>query len=134
MIPGSPAEAAKELIKRLREDEGDPVMIIVIAEQREGRLNRATWETIAAAHQAGSAVRRLPCRVERGRRRDGSRGRRRRRSDRRQRTGACRLPADGYVAALSALIAEETPDLVFPHTYQTATSRPRSRRGWDARS
>ena len=31
-------------------------MILVIAEQREGRLNRATWETIAAAQQAGGPV------------------------------------------------------------------------------
>ena len=31
-------------------------MILVIAEQREGKLNRATWETIAAAQQlAGTA-------------------------------------------------------------------------------
>ncbi len=28
-------------------------MIVVIAEQREGKLNRATWETIAAAQQLG---------------------------------------------------------------------------------
>jgi electron transfer flavoprotein alpha subunit len=28
-------------------------MILVIAEQREGKLNRATWETIAAAQQLG---------------------------------------------------------------------------------
>ena len=26
-------------------------MILVIAEQRDGRLNRATWETIAGAQQ-----------------------------------------------------------------------------------
>ena len=31
-------------------------MILVIAEQRDGKLNRATWETIAAAQQlAGTA-------------------------------------------------------------------------------
>src|ERR1700704_1521532 len=29
-------------------------MILVIAEQREGKLNRATWETIAAAQQLGA--------------------------------------------------------------------------------
>ena len=35
-------------------------MILVIAEQRDGRLNRATWETIAAAQAlAGS----LPIKV-----------------------------------------------------------------------
>jgi electron transfer flavoprotein alpha subunit len=29
-------------------------MILVVAEQREGKLNRATWETIAAAQQLGA--------------------------------------------------------------------------------
>src|SRR5204863_8891687 len=29
--------------------------ILVIAEQRQGRLNRATWETVAAAQQLASA-------------------------------------------------------------------------------
>ena len=31
-------------------------MILVIAEQRQGTLNRASWETIAAAQQAGGPV------------------------------------------------------------------------------
>ena len=31
-------------------------MILVIAEQREGKLNRATWETIAAAQQLGGTT------------------------------------------------------------------------------
>jgi electron transfer flavoprotein alpha subunit len=31
-------------------------MILVIAEQRDGKLNRATWETIAAAQQLGTAT------------------------------------------------------------------------------
>ena len=74
IIGGSPAEAAKELVRRLarkRDDEprrarkhrrslccdlcivAVPVvrMILVVAEQRGGTLNRATWETIAAAQQ-----------------------------------------------------------------------------------
>ena len=50
MISGSPAEAAKELVRRLRE-EARVAVILVIAEQRDGKLNRATWETIAAAQQ-----------------------------------------------------------------------------------
>ena len=29
-------------------------MILVVAEQREGKLNRASWETIAAAQQAAA--------------------------------------------------------------------------------
>ena len=35
-------------------DEQIPKMILVIAEQRGGKLNRATWETIAAAQQLAS--------------------------------------------------------------------------------
>ena len=31
-------------------------MILVIAEQRDGKLNRASWETIAAAQQMGDQV------------------------------------------------------------------------------
>ena len=34
-------------------------MILVIAEQREGKLNRATWETIAAAQQLAGTVQQL---------------------------------------------------------------------------
>ena len=42
MIAGSPAEAAKELVRRLREEARVICMILVIAEQRDGKLNRAT--------------------------------------------------------------------------------------------
>jgi electron transfer flavoprotein alpha subunit len=31
-------------------------MILVVAEQRDGTLNRATWETIVAAQQAGGPI------------------------------------------------------------------------------
>ena len=31
-------------------------MILVVAEQRQGKLNRATWEAIAAAQQAGGPI------------------------------------------------------------------------------
>ena len=36
-----------------RRGQGAPMSVLVIAEQRGGTLNRATWETIAAAQQAG---------------------------------------------------------------------------------
>ena len=42
MIGGSPAEAAKELVRALREEARVICMILVIAEQRDGKLNRAT--------------------------------------------------------------------------------------------
>ena len=100
-------------------------MILVVAEQREGTLNRASWEAIAAAQQAGAPVKVaiLGSGVD---------------------AVAAELAAadvvevivvdyealagytpDGYVLALGALLAQETPDLVFfPHTYQTRDFAP----------
>src|SRR5204863_24671 len=104
---------------------GDLVTILVVGEQRDGRVNRATWEAIAAAQQAGGVVKiALP----------GS--------------GVAALAAelaaadvaevlavdaaalavytaDGYVAAMTAIIGQEQPSLVFlPHTYQTRDFAP----------
>jgi electron transfer flavoprotein alpha subunit len=100
-------------------------MILVIAEQRDGTLNRATFETIAAAQSTGGPVKVAvigsgvdalaselaaadvaevivvddPALAE--------------------------YTADGYVQALQALIGAEQPDLVFlPHTYQTRDFAP----------
>jgi electron transfer flavoprotein alpha subunit len=88
-------------------------MVLVIAEQRGGKLNRATWETVAAAQQAGGpvAIAVLGAGAE---------------------TAAAELAAadvanvivveaaavaeytaDGYVLALAALVAQEQPALVF---------------------
>jgi len=100
-------------------------MVLVLAEQRGGKLNRTTWEAVAAAQQAGTPVKIVV---------PGSG------AD----TVAAEIAAadaaevilaeapaladytaDGYVAALSALIAQEKPDLVFlPHTYQTRDFAP----------
>jgi len=100
-------------------------MVLVIAEQRGGKLNRATWETVAAAQQAGGpvAIAVLGAGAE---------------------TAAAELAAadvanvivveaaavaeytaDGYVLALAALVAQEQPALVFlSHTYQTRDFAP----------
>ena len=101
-------------------------MILVVAEQRDGELNRASWED----DRRGAAGRRTDQR--RGaRRRCGVRGAgARRRRGRRDPGGRCArrssdYTADGYVAALQALIAQLTPALVFlPHTYQTRDFAP----------
>jgi len=100
-------------------------MILVIAEQREGRLNRATWETIAAAQQAGGPVKGAvigsgvdPIAAELAA------------ADVAEIVAVDvqalgEYTADGYVQALSALIEQEKPDLVFlPHTYQTRDFAP----------
>ena len=99
--------------------------VLVIAEQRGGKLNRATWETVAAAQQAGGpvAIAVLGAGAD---------------------TAAVELTAadvanvivveaaavvdytaDGYVLALAALVAQEQPAHVFlAHTYQTRDFAP----------
>ena len=100
-------------------------MILVVSEQREGRLNRATWEVVAAAQQAGGPVRIavLGSRVD---------------SLAKELAAAqaaeilavdaaalATYTADGYVAALAALVGREQPSLVFlPHSYQTRDFAP----------
>jgi electron transfer flavoprotein alpha subunit len=102
-------------------------MILVIAEARDGRLNRATWETLAAVQPLGDPITIvLP--------------------------GAAPLAAlgqelaeaavaevvllespalelytpDGYTAALTPIIEELSPSLVaLPHTYQTRDLAPK---------
>ena len=95
-------------------------MILVVAEQREGKLNRASWEAIAAAQQIGGELKvaLLGSGVD---------------------STASELAAadvtevvvvdapalehytsDGQVMALAALITQESPSHVFlAHTYQT---------------
>lgn len=99
--------------------------VLVIAEQREGRLNRATWEAIAAAQQLGGALRVVvvgagvdavaaevaSAQAEEVIAIDAA--------------ALAEYTADGFVLALAALIGEEQPDLVcLPHTYQTRDFAP----------
>jgi electron transfer flavoprotein alpha subunit len=101
------------------------VKVLVIAEQREGRLNRATWEAIAAAQQLGGALKIVvvgagvdavaaevaAAQAEEVIAVDAA--------------AVAEYTADGYVMALAALIGEEQPDLVcLPHTYQTRDFAP----------
>ena len=100
-------------------------MILVIAEQRDGKLNRATLETIAAAQSTG-----VPAKVVViGSSVDGV-------ASEVARADVAEVividnpslehyTADGYVQALQAVIDAEKPDLVFlPHTYQTRDFAP----------
>ncbi|MCX6552148.1 MAG: electron transfer flavoprotein subunit alpha/FixB family protein, partial [Acidobacteria bacterium] len=100
-------------------------MILVVAEQLNGALNRVSWEVIAAAQQAGGPVRVAVLGAEVG-------------------ALAAELAAadveavlqvqapalgaytlDGYVTALTALVAAEKPEHVWlPHTYQTRDFAP----------
>ena len=100
-------------------------MILVIAEQRDGKLNRASWEAIAAAQQAGAPVKvavlgsGLDAVAEEVAAADVAE------------VIVVEAPAlahytsDGYVAALSTLVGQEQPAHVFlPHTYQTRDFAP----------
>jgi electron transfer flavoprotein alpha subunit len=100
-------------------------VILVIAEHRDGKLNRATWEVIAAAQQAGGPVRvallgaglnALAAEVAAADveevvtvDNDALNG----------------YTADGFVMALASLLETEKPGQVFfPHTYQTRDFAP----------
>jgi electron transfer flavoprotein alpha subunit len=95
-------------------------MILVIAEQRDGKLNRASWETLAAAQEmgdqvkvaiAGSGVDAVASELAA--------------ADAAEVVIAdapslADYTADGFVMALASLIEQEGPSHVFfPHTYQT---------------
>jgi electron transfer flavoprotein alpha subunit len=100
-------------------------MILVVAEQREGKLNRASWEAIAAAQAAGgpvtvtvlgSGVDAVAAELA---------------AAEAQEVVAVDAPAladytaDGYVTALAALIGQLNPARVFfAHTYQTRDFAP----------
>ena len=100
-------------------------MVIVIAEQREGRLNRATWETVAAAQQTG-----FPLKVAVPGLDVGAAAGELAQADVAevltvQHPALAAYTADGYTRALGALIAAERPALVMlPHTYQTRDFAP----------
>jgi electron transfer flavoprotein alpha subunit len=99
--------------------------VLVIAEQRDGKLNRATWETIAAAQQAGGPLRVAVV----GAALDAVAGELAAAECERviavEHQALGEYTADGLVLALSALIEQEQPALVFlPHTYQTRDFAP----------
>jgi electron transfer flavoprotein alpha subunit len=100
-------------------------VILVVAEQREGKLNRASLETIAAAQSAGDVLKIVVLGSGIG----GVAG------ELAQAAAAEVIvvddpalndyTADGFVMALEQLIAAERPDRVFlPHTYQTRDFAP----------
>jgi electron transfer flavoprotein alpha subunit len=107
-------------------------VILVVAEHREGKLNRATLETIAAAQQASTAAGAGAAPVKIAVLGSGLDG------IAREVAAAAAgevivlddpalrdYTADGFVMALEQLIAAEQPDRVFlPHTYQTRDFAP----------
>ena len=99
--------------------------VLVIAEQRDGALNRASWETIAAAQQTtlsikvailGSGVSGLASELAAAAVSEIVTV---------DHPALATYTADGFVLALAALIEQEQPQLVFlPHTYQTRDFAP----------
>jgi electron transfer flavoprotein alpha subunit len=100
-------------------------MKVVVAEQRDGKLNRATWETIAAAQQAGGPIRVavLGAGVDAAAAEVAA-------ADVAEvllvdDPALAQYTADGHVLALTAVLAAETATHVFfPHTYQTRDFAP----------
>jgi electron transfer flavoprotein alpha subunit len=101
-------------------------MMFVIAEQKDGVLNRASWEAVAAAQQMGGPV----TIVVPGATVSGPAGE----LAAADVAGVIALEhdalaaytPDGFVAALAALIAAEQPShVVLPHTYQTRDFAPK---------
>jgi len=100
-------------------------MILVIAEQQDGVLNRATWETIAAAQQAGGPVTVAVLGAETAAvAADVAAA---------EVAGVVRVEGgalgvytlDGFVMSLAALVEAEQPAHVFlPHTYRTRDFAP----------
>jgi electron transfer flavoprotein alpha subunit len=100
-------------------------MVLVVAEQRDGTLNRATWETLAAAQQTGApvtvailgaSVAAVAGELAAADVADIITV---------ENAALAAYTADGYVAAVAALVGAEQPDLVFlPHTYQTRDFAP----------
>jgi len=100
-------------------------VILAVAEQREGKLNRASLETIAAAQSTGDALKIAVL----GSGIDAV-------AEQLAKAAADEVivvddpalkeyTADGFVLALEQLIAAERPDRVFlPHTYQTRDFAP----------
>jgi electron transfer flavoprotein alpha subunit len=101
-------------------------MIFVIAEQKEGTLNRASWEAVAAAQQLGSPITIVvPGSAVSSAANDLAAA---------DVAGVIALEhdalgtytPDGYVAALAALITAEAPShVVLAHTYQTRDFAPK---------
>ena len=101
-------------------------MILVIAEQKDGALNRASWEAVAAAQQMGGPVKIVVPGAG-----VGSVTGELASADvaevialEHEALGA--YTADGFVQALAALVASESPShVVFTHTYQTRDYAPK---------
>jgi electron transfer flavoprotein alpha subunit len=97
----------------------------VVAEQRGGRLNRASWETIAAAQQLGDAIDVVLPGADVQAAAGELAAARVRAVVGLQHAALEPYTADGYVQALAAFLEDRAAELVLlPHTYQTRDFAP----------
>ena len=101
-------------------------MVLVIAEQRDGVLNNASWEALVAAQQIGEPVRVAVAGASLtavGAELAGAEVESVLTVDH---PDLASYTPDGFVAAFAAVVADIAPDLVFlAHTYQTREFAPR---------
>jgi electron transfer flavoprotein alpha subunit len=105
-------------------------VILVIAEQRDGRLNRATWETIAGAQQLAGGSTPITVVVPGGKEAASAANEVAAAQVKEvvtlEHDALVSYTPDGFTAALQAAIAELSPACVLlPHTYQTRDFAPK---------
>jgi electron transfer flavoprotein alpha subunit len=101
-------------------------MILVIAEQREGKLNRASWEATAAAQQMGGPVKIVIAGASVSAVANELAAADAAEVIALEHAALEPYTPDGFVAALAALVATENPaHILFPHTYQTRDFAPK---------
>ena len=101
-------------------------MILVIAEQRDGQINRASWEPIVAAQKAGQPVKVAVLGGDTAAAAAELANAAVAEVIRLEGPGLAAYTADGFTAALAALVAAESPTYVFiAHTYQTRDYAPK---------
>jgi len=101
-------------------------MILVIAEQREGQVSRASWEPIVAAQKTGHPVKVVVAGGDTSAAAAELANAAVTEVIRLEAPALAAYTADGYTAALSGLIAAESPAHVFiSHTYQARDYAPK---------
>jgi electron transfer flavoprotein alpha subunit len=100
--------------------------VLAILEHQTGRLHRMSWETLAAAQQLGTEVEAALVGSGIGQLAMEIAGKKTARVYSVEHALLENYTADGYTAAVEALIRKTNPDLVlFPHTYQTRDYAPK---------
>jgi electron transfer flavoprotein alpha subunit len=101
-------------------------MILVIAEQREGQLNRTSWEAVVAAQQTGQPVKVVVFGASIPNLAEALAGAAVDEVLHVEHDALAQYTADGYASAVAEVVASETPDYVFAsHTYQARDFIPK---------